>query len=231
MIKISNLSLMKKIPEISDLDMEIREGETYVLLSTGRSATDHLVNIFLGMEKNFEGSVQVENIDILSKSESWREHLTFLSSGSEWPRDMDVGELLSFLKFNFNISETAFAELYVKSNMERLLPKKISELKEVEWRKFLFSICRLKKGKNFIIRDFVKGMPPDFTLEFSKGIRQMKKDLCSILYLGDDVFFALEIGDRIGFMKKGKLLLELPASRMKKMNIDELYFQFLSEGG
>ncbi len=230
MITTANLFLKKGIPQISNLDLHIQPGESYVLLSAGDRAVDHLSNIFLGLEKEFEGSVRVEDIDILAHPEVCLEHLTFLSSGSQWPPDMNIGDILTFFKTSFKISGVAYAELYVKSNMENLLSKKISELEELEWRKFLFSICRLKKGKNFIIRDFVKGMPLDFTLDFKKALRQMKKELCSILYLGDDVFFALEIGDRIGFMKKGKLLLELPVSRLKKMDLKELYFQFLVEG-
>ncbi|MCP4213798.1 MAG: hypothetical protein GY765_04030 [bacterium] len=229
MIKTTHLSLQKRIPEISDLDLHVQPGETYVLLSVMDSAVDHLINIFLGLEKGFEGVVQVDDYDLLSSSEACLEQLTLLSGGDQWPSYLKIGDLLPFLKATFQIPEADFAELYVKSNMKSLLPKKLSALEEWERRKFLFSICRLKKGKNFVIRDYVKGMPMEFTLEFKKALRKMKKEQCSILYLGDDVFFALEIGDRIGFMKKGKLLLELPVSRLKQMDLKELYFKFLVE--
>ncbi|MCP4152469.1 MAG: hypothetical protein GY757_32320 [bacterium] len=229
MIKTTNLSLQKRIPEISDLDLHIPPGETYVLLSATNSPVEHLINIFMGLERDFEGSVQIDDMDMLASPEACLEQLTFLSGGGQWPSYLKVGDLLSFLKHTFNIPGEAFAELYVKSNIKSLLTKKINELDELQRRKLLFSICRLKKGKNFIIRDYVKGMSMAFTLDFKKKLRKMKKELCSILYLGDDVFFALEIGDRIGFMKKGKLLLELPGSKLKKMDLKELYYQFLVE--
>jgi ABC-type uncharacterized transport system ATPase component len=43
------------------------------------------------------------------------------------------------------------------------------------------------------------------------------------------VFFAPEIGDRVGFLKKGKLLLELKGTKVKRMDLKELYFKFLAE--
>lgn len=230
MITTTNLCLKKRIPEISNVDLSIQPGECYVLLSSGDNAVEHLINIFLGLEKDFQGSVKVDDIDIRDIPGICLEHIIFLSKGREWPPEMNIGSLLDFFKNSFEISEEMFEELYIKSNMESLIHKKISALTDLEWRKFLFSVVRLKKGKNFIFRDFVKGMPLDFTLEFKKSLREMKKELCSILYMGDDVFFALEIGDRIGFIKKGKLLLELPVSKLKKMDLKELYFQFLVEG-
>ena len=48
MIKISELTLVDKIPEISQLNIHIDAGQTYVLLSSGDTAVNHLVNIFAG---------------------------------------------------------------------------------------------------------------------------------------------------------------------------------------
>jgi len=142
---------------------------------------------------------------------------------------MKAGHFMSFFKKAMNISEDRFEELYIKLNMEKIYSKRIGEIEAVEWRRILFSLARLKGSNNYVIRDFVKGMPLDYNLEFKKNIRRLKKEGASILYLSDDVFLAPEIGDRIGFMKKGKLLLELKAARMKNLSLKELYFQFLSE--
>ncbi len=229
MITTNNLTLKKKIPEISQLNLQINEGETYVLLSSGDTAVHHLLNIFSGLETNFQGRVEIDNIDILFNWDQCRKHIVYLSNGKEWPLDMKTGDIISFFKKQLDISEDEFEELYITLNMDNSARKKIGEMEEVEWRNILFSLAQLKKSKNYVIRDFARGMPLDFNLEFKKNINRLKKEGCSILYLSDDVFFAPEIGDRIGFMKKGKLLLELKASKMKKMSLQELYFQFLAE--
>jgi ABC-type multidrug transport system ATPase subunit len=229
MIKINDLSLAKKIPEISRLNLHIDEGEAYVLLSYGDSVPYHLINIFSGLEKDFRGTVEVDHVGIMSDWDQVNRRLVYLSSDGQWPRDMKVGHIVSFFKKTMNIPEDEFEELYIKLNLEQNGKKRINELEEMEWRRILFSMARLKGSKNYIIHDFVKGMPLDFNLEFKKSIHRLKKDGCSVLYLSDDVFFAPEIGDRIGFMKKGKLLLELKAAKMKNLSIKELYFQFLLE--
>ncbi len=229
MIKTDKLNLKKKILEISQLDLQINEGESYVLLSSKERSIDHLINIFIGMERDFTGTVHIDHVDIRSNWKECSKRIVYLSNGRQWPPDMKIGALVSFCKKKTGISEDEFEELYITLNMEHIWRMKIGELEEVEWRNILFALAQLKKSKNYIVHDFARGMPLDFNLEFKKNLARLKKQGCSILYLSDDVFFAPEIGDRIGFMKKGKLLLELKASKMKKMSLQELYFQFLSE--
>lgn len=229
MIEIKKLNLTKEIPEISGLDIHVPDGESYVLLSAHDATFDHLTNIFAGMEQDFTGQVRLDDADICSQWGQCSKNTVLLSTGREWPPDMKIGTVVSFFKRNMNIPEEEFEELYIELNIDGIYHHRISELREVEWRKILFSLARLKKSRNYIFRDFAGGMPPAFNLEFKKSISGMKKRDCSILYLSADVFFAPEIGDRIGFMKKGKLLLELKASKLKKMELNELYFQFLAE--
>ncbi|MCP4218485.1 MAG: hypothetical protein GY765_27875 [bacterium] len=229
MIKTTGLYLKKKIPEISRLDLSISAGEAYVLLSSDDRASHHLIDILCGLESGFQGNVRIDDIDISESPQTPGKHMFYLSCGRNWPSDMKVGPVIDFFQKKSHVPEDEFEELYVKSNMEHLHRTKISELGEVEWRRFLFLLAQLKGCKNYIIHDFVKGMPFDFTIEFKKSIKQMKEKGCSILYLSNDVFFAPEIGDSVGFMKKGKLLLELKGSRMKKMSLKELYFQFMVE--
>lgn len=229
MIKVDNLYLKKRIPEISHLNIRINNGESYVLLSSEDSPINHLINIFSGLERDFKGIVEIDGINLKSNRNSSLQNIVLLSSGRQWPTDMKVGNIISFLKKSMNVLEDEFEELYVRLNIESIYQKRINEIEDVEWRRILFSLATLKKSKNYIIRNFARGMPLDFNLEFKKSILKLKKNGGSILYLSDDVFFAPEIGDRIGFLKKGKLLLELKTSKMRKMNLRELYFQFLAE--
>jgi ABC-2 type transport system ATP-binding protein len=229
MIKTKDLYLKKKIPEISHLNLQVDDSESYVLLSSGDTAVNHLINIFSGLERDFKGIVEVDNIDIRSNRDYSHKNIVLLNNGSQWPPGMKVGHMIAFFKKTMNIPEDEFEELYIKLNLDTIHQKRISDLEEVEWRRILFSMVQLKKSKNYIFRDFARGMPLDFNIEFKRSVHQMRNNGCAILYLSNDVFFAPEIGDRIGFMKKGKLLLELKASKMKKMRLRELYFQFLAE--
>ncbi len=230
MIKLTDLSLKKKIPAISHFNLHVADGESYALLSSGDKAVDHLINIFSGLEREFKGTVEIDHMNILSALDCCRKQLVFLSGGPQWPHNMKTGHMISFFKKRMAIPDDEFEELYIKLDLQHIGRKKICDLEEVEWRRILFTLTQLKKSKNYLIRDFAKGMPLDFNLEFKKNLQRLKKEGCSILYFSDDVFFAPEIADRIGFMKKGKLLLELKAEKMKRMSLKELYFEFLSEG-
>lgn len=229
MIKITDLYVEKHIPEISELNLEIPAREIYVLLSSDERVFDHLVNIFSGLEREFKGQVKVDDMDIQSQWIACHDHIAYLESGGQWPMDMSVGHIVTFLKQRLKIPDDEFEEFYIKLNMDQYKNHKIRALEPPQWRKILLALTGFKKSGNYIIRDFARGMPLDFNLEFRKHLNLLKSSGASILYLSDDVFFAPEIGDRVGFVKKGKLLLELKASSLKKVSLKELYFQFLSE--
>lgn len=229
MIRIHDLSLKKRIPEISHLNVQVENGEVYVLLSSGDRALRHLINIFYGLERDYKGLLEVDGEKLLGVSLAGMRPWIFLSSDPKWPADMRVGDLITFFKKSMVIPEEEFEELFIKLDLEHVGCLKISELEEVQWRRILFSLVQLKRCSNYLIHDIAKGMPLDFILEFKKHLQMLKKEGGSILYFSDDVFFAPEIADRIGFMKKGKLLLELKAEKMKRMSLKELHFEFLAE--
>lgn len=229
MIIIENLYLHKKIPEISDLNLEVKKGETYVLLSSGDTVNNHLLNIFMGLEQNFEGKITINNREISPPQLQWRKDVACLDISRDWPPVIKMKGLMSFLKRIMAIPDDQFEEFKLKINLDRLNQKRIVDLSEVDRRRILFAAAILKDCDNYIFYDYTKGMSIDFILEFKEHLRRLKDRGCSILYISTDVFFAPEIGNRIGFMKKGKLLLELKGVKVKKMNLKELYFRFLAE--
>lgn len=229
MIEIENLFLKKKIPEISELSLRVVPGETYVMLSSAERVNHHLINILTGRERHFKGRVLVDEIDILTGSRWIQNHLVFIDKSSNWPPMIRVSDILGFLRRTTGISEDVFEELKIKMNLERFSKEKFNDLEESERRRLLFSVAQVVSCQNIVIHDLAKGMPVDFILEFKENIRRLKQNGISIFYISDDVFFAPEIGDRVGFVKKGKLLLELPGAKVRRMDLKELYFKFLTE--
>ena len=74
-----------------------------------------------------------------------------------------------------------------------------------------------------MINDFIHGAEKSFELKFNKLLLQQKARGRSILFLGNDIFYASEIADRVGFIKNGHLLFEADAADLKDMDIKGLY--------
>ena len=229
MIEIKDLFLKRKIPEISELNLRVEAGEVYALLSSGGHVTSHLINIFNAVERSYRGTVSVDGREISPSKNNGSGDLVFVDRGSEWPPVVRIGHLAAFLKRVSDIADDDFEEFKLKLNINQLAASRIGELGEADRRRFFFAAARLQGKKNYLIHDLAKGMPIDFILEFKEQLRELKAAGRSILYLSNDVFFAPEIGDRIGFMRKGKLLLELKGAKVRRMDLKELYFRFLAE--
>jgi len=229
MIEIKALYLKKKIPEISELTLRVMGGEIYVLLSSGENVLHHLVNIFGGLETDFRGSIRVDGHGVTAGADRTQIDLTYVDRGGDWPPTVKIKHLVAFIKRSGRIPEDDFEEFKLRMNVDQISHLRVGDLNEVERRRFLFAVARLRNTRNYLIHDLAKGMPIDFILEFKDHLREMKAAGCSVLYLSNDVFFAPEIGDLIGFMRKGKLLLELKGAKVRRMDLKELYFRFLTE--
>jgi ABC-2 type transport system ATP-binding protein len=229
MIKVEHLCVGQSFSDISDLSVDVGEGQVYVLLSSGDIVNNHLGNIFLGLERAFKGMVAVDGADILPSLRGGQKSFIFIDNRRDWPHSLKTADVIAFFQKEVKIPEEELEELFLRLDMGNIRRKKIHELAEVEWRKLIFGLAGLRKCKNYVIRDFAKGMPLDFVLDFKRNLFDMRNNGCAVLYLSNDVFFAREIANRVGFMKKGKLLLELTGARLKKMDLNDLYFKFLAE--
>jgi ABC-type Na+ transport system ATPase subunit NatA len=108
------------------------------------------------------------------------------------------------------------------------LQKKVRDLPPEIFRQVYLALCLARDEPNIVINDFIKGTEKSLEMKFNKLLLQKKAAGQAILYLGNDIIYAAEIADRVGFIKNGHLLFEAEAVDIKDMDIKDLYYKFLS---
>lgn len=233
MIKFDASALMKQLPQSGKLNLQIRKGESYVLLSAIGGIGEQLFLVYSGAVreiKNIRNLEQIkEKIKILADGEKDNEFV-YIGKTSEWPPNIRVKDFLDLLRRLAGIDQTKAYEISILLGIDTLKKKYFGSMQESEKRKAIFAAAKMKKSEYYIFDDFASGMPVEFIIEFIRNIRKLKESGIGILYLSNDVLLAPEIGDRIGIMKGGQLLFDVKDSELRQMNLNQVYFQYFANG-
>ncbi len=188
--------------DINGLDVELKEGETYVLLTSGSVINNQLYNFFSGEAKGFKEMVRLNNVNLaLEENKSKRRDFTYLCHPGKVPGDINVGDFITFIKNLLKASNKAISELYIQLGIEHIEDKCFMEISAEEIGRILLAAAKLNKSKIYMFQDFVRGTPADFVTRFIEELQTLKDQGAAILYLTDDVLLASKIGDSAGSLR------------------------------
>jgi ABC-type multidrug transport system ATPase subunit len=194
----------EKAKDLDGLDIELKKGETYVMLTDGNTVGNQLYNYFSGKAGTFNGRVRLDDMEQIDIMKLPAGYFLYLCRPGKMPRDIGAGDFLNFLKRILRISNKTMAELYIRLGIEHIETRKFSELSLEDTARVLLETARLKESTVYMLRDFVKGMPVGFIKRFPSELQMLKSPGAAILYLTDDVLLASRIGDSAGSLQAGE---------------------------
>jgi hypothetical protein len=193
----------EKIVGIDELEIDLKKGDSNVVLSKEQGISDHLYNVLSGQNKGFKGTIthDGENLADINK----RIKFVYLCHPEDLPGDIKPRDFVRFLLGGTSEKpKDKWKKINEELRVEERGKKYFINMKDEEKGHILLeSICSQEKEIYIhMIYDFVRGMPPSYVLGFITRLDSLKSEGNSILYLTNDVFLARKIGDFISFLKK-----------------------------
>lgn len=183
-----------------DIEIDINRGEFHAIISKGMSMGQHLYNVLAGMNKEFNGKIFFNGIDIMKKKEN--QEFVYLCHPDVLPWIIKVKAFVSFIGKALNLSRQESHELNDKLKLKQIGKKYFNDLKESEMGFILMECALLKKCGIYLLDDFARGMPASFIKEMIDRIQELKQKNVAIIYLTDDVLMAQKICDSMTLLKK-----------------------------
>ncbi|MCX6558086.1 MAG: hypothetical protein NTW95_11785 [Candidatus Aminicenantes bacterium] len=230
MIILKNLCLEDGDFHLSDVSLQVRGGEIYFLLNRQNAGNDSLFNALSGFRAAAGGEIWYDGCR-LSRNGPPRSValINKVVDASDFETEARIGAWIDFLCSCGGLAyEDVMRTLMVLNFNEMNLQKKVRDLPPEIFRQVYLALCLAADAPNIVINDFSKGTEKSLEMKFSKLLWKKKAAGQAILYLGNDVLYAAEIADRVGFVKNGHLLFEAEAADIKEMDIKDLYSKFLS---
>lgn len=228
MIALKNLSLENGDFYLSDLSLEVGEGEIYFLLNRLDHGNDFLFRALSGFQPAAGGEIAYDGRRFCAATAARPAiFIDRVGDSADFDTECRLGHWLDFVCATGLSRESIYKTMLLGNFHERQLKKMVRELAPETFKLAYLAVCLAVESPNLVINDFIKGAEKSFELKFNKLLLQKKAAGRSILFLGNDIFYAAEIADRVGFIKDGHLMFEAAAADLKDMDIKGLYSRFL----
>jgi ABC-type Na+ transport system ATPase subunit NatA len=230
MITLKNLSLEHGDFYLSAVSLQVRSGEIYFLLNRQNLSNDFLFNVLSGFRVPDRGEIFYDDCrQILFERPLPAAFINKIVDVADFETEARIGDWIDFLCRGGDLRrENVLQTLMVLNFNEINLRKKVRDLTPEIFRQVYLALCLAPDAPNIVINDFIKGTEKSLEMKFNKLLWEKKAAGRAILYLGNDIIYAAEIADRVGFIKNGHLLFEADAADIKDMDIKDLYYKFLN---
>ena len=91
------------------------------------------------------------------------------------------------------------------------------------------AIALLKDAPNILLDEPTSGLDPKSGQEFLNLLVRMRDQGKSVFMSTHDIFRAKLIADRVGFMKRGRLVMLKTKAELQGEDLTELYIQYMEE--
>ena len=230
MINLKNLSMGTDVGYLAGVSLQVQNGEIYFLLNRQNASNDYLFSVLNGFRAAAGGEILYDEYRQIPAGHSPSVSvIDKVVDVADFETEASIGSWIDFLCFNRKLPRRNVLQTLMVLNFNDMnLQKKIHDLTPEIFRQVYLALCLGQDAPNIIINDFIKGTDKSLEIKFNKLLWQKKASGKAILYLSNDIIYAAEIADRVGFIKNGHLLFEADAIDIRDMDVKDLHSKFLS---
>ena len=215
---------------VNNLSLEIGKGEIYGLLGSNGAGKSTTINILLGFLRPESGKAIINDIDISLNFIKARECIGYISENvSLYPYLTGLENLDYLCKLNgINLLLDELKQLLEKCGLEKEVHHKRMETYSKGMRqKVGIAIALAKKAKVYLLDEPASGLDPLASNELSSLLKKLSNDGATILMASHDIFRVRETCNRIGIIKKGKLVKEMDTSDVSTRQLEKIYIEYI----
>ena len=238
-IKTNNLTKRyKDVVAVDDLNLEIYKGELFSLLGVNGAGKTTTIKMLSTLTKPTDGDATVFGYSILKNEDKIKESIDISMQETSIARKLTVDENIEFYAElsgqNKDEIRKSKEKIYKAFELDKVSGKQASKLSGGWQRKLSIALALVSNPKVLFLDEPTLGLDVIARRELWKIINALKGKITIILttrYMEE----AEALSDRIGIMKKGKLLFvgtkETLFSKTNKANVEDAFIEIVSEGG
>ena len=197
---------------LKDLDIEIADGEFFVLLGETGAGKTTTLRLIAGLEKPDSGTILIDGIDVGGWGAAERDVALVLQQYSLYPR-YTVRENLEFpLKSKLRRVEKAeiderVARVAKTLRIEHLLDRKTDRLSGGEMQRVSIGRAIVRQPRVFLMDEPLSALDAKLREALRTELKNLQMTLgATFLFVTHDQIEALSMGDKIGILNNGQLV-------------------------
>jgi ABC-2 type transport system ATP-binding protein len=218
---------------VDDLSLKVEPGEIFCMFGANGAGKTTTINMLLGFLPPSSGMALVEGLDVAKEPLRSKDHLSFVSENV-----MLYGSFTAFQNLDYfcklagkrSLTRADYARALESVGLQKeAFAQRSKNYSKGMRQKLGLAIALLKDAPNVLLDEPTSGLDPKSGQEFLELLVRMRDQGKSIFMSTHDIFRAKLIADRVGFMKRGRLVMLKTRRELEGEDLTELYIQYMDE--
>lgn len=215
---------------LDSLDLSVAPGEIVCLLGANGAGKTTTVNLFLGFLTPDAGEVRVAGRSVTDDVKAARRRVAYI------PDQVNLFPLLSGwenLQYfsglaGRRLSAGEARSLLVEAGLDEVqADRRLGGYSKGMRQKVGIAIALAKQAEALLLDEPLSGLDPLAANDFGERLKALKANGAAILMVTHDLFRARETADRIGIMKRGRLVEMVDGTSVTSDALDRLYAEHM----
>ena len=216
---------------VDHLNLSIYPGEVYCLLGANGAGKTTTINLFLNFLPPTTGTCFINGIDVTKDPLEAKKYVAFVSENVMLYGNFTARQNLDFFAKLGGRTELAKSDYYQVmrrvSLQEKAFDQRVKNFSKGMRQKLGISIAIIKNAPAILLDEPTSGLDPKAATEFLEIMDELKAEGKAILMSTHDIFRAKEIGDRVGIMKEGRLVMERTRQELQYEDLVKIYIDYM----
>jgi ABC-2 type transport system ATP-binding protein len=218
---------------VDHLNFKVEPGEIFCMFGANGSGKTTTINLFLNFIPPTEGTALIEGIDVTKEPLRSKDFISFVSENVTLYGNFTAFQNLDYftkLAGKRGLTKADYAKAMNSVGLqEEAFDVRTKNYSKGMRQKLGLAIAIVKDAPNILLDEPTSGLDPKSGREFLNLLIQMRDKGKSIFISTHDIFRAKLIADRVGFMKKGRLVIMKTRRELEGEDLTELYIQYMEE--
>ncbi|WP_431286363.1 ABC transporter ATP-binding protein [Roseateles chitinivorans] len=215
------------------LDLRVPSGCVYALLGGNGAGKTTTLNALLGFVPAAAGQALVDGVDATRDPQAARARLAYLPENvALYPYLSGIENLQYFctlsgsrIAFGRACDLLAAAGLPAEAHSQR-----VAAYSKGMRQKVGLAIAKARQARAMLLDEPTSGLDPAAANEFARGVLDARDAGMAILMATHDLFNALQVADRIGILREGRLVAEFDARGVAHDELERIYLEHARGG-
>jgi len=216
---------------LDHLNLEVRPGEVYCLLGANGAGKTTTINLFLNFIPPTTGTCYINGIDVTRDPLEAKKYVAFVSENVMLYGNFTARQNLDFfakLGGKTELGKADYGQVMRRVSLqEKAFDQRVKTFSKGMRQKLGISIAIIKDAPAILLDEPTSGLDPKAATEFLEIMAELKTEGKAILMSTHDIFRAKEIGDRVGIMKEGRLVMERTRQELQYEDLVKIYIDYM----
>jgi ABC-2 type transport system ATP-binding protein len=218
---------------LDHLNLRVEPGEIFCMFGANGAGKTTTINLFLNFIPATEGQALIEGIDVAKEPLRSKEFVSFVSENVTLYSNFTAYQNIDFftkLAGKRGLTKADYAKALESVGLQKdAFDSRTKTYSKGMRQKLGLAIAVIKGAPNILLDEPTSGLDPKSGQEFLNLLIKMRDEGKSVFMSTHDIFRAKLIADRVGFMKKGRLVMLKTRADLEGEDLTELYIQYMEE--